>query len=81
MPSRNLPTSSEQECTSPLIQELQNSPKLEMENIQLERDLDIGEQHMEGGVAMATEESDAETVSTSRILINNREKLFCGSLL
>lgn len=45
------------------MEELQTSPELEMESAELERELENAEQHLDRGVAMATEESDADTVS------------------
>lgn len=48
---------------SPGVEELQSSPQLEMEAAELDRELDNAERHLDKGVAMATEESDADTVS------------------
>ncbi|XP_052757604.1 NAD(+) hydrolase sarm1 isoform X2 [Galleria mellonella] len=44
------------------IEELQSSPPLELEAAELERELDRAEQHLEREVAIATEESDADTI-------------------
>lgn len=51
-------------ATSQGMEELQTSPEFEIESAELERELDNAEQHLDKGVAMATEESDADTVST-----------------
>lgn len=48
---------------APGMEELQNSPQLDLETEEMEREMDDAERLMERGVAMATEESDAETVS------------------
>lgn len=70
MPARSIvPLSSNQGPPSPGTKELQNSPQLELETAELERELNIAEQHMKDEVAMATEESDADTVSSSLLLI------------
>lgn len=62
MPARHvLPP--EREPPSPGVEELQSSPQLEVETAELDREMDNAEQHLEKGVAIATEESDADTVS------------------
>lgn len=61
MPARNL--LQQPEPSSPVAEELQRSPEFELEAQELERAMDIAEQHLDRGVALATEESDAETVS------------------
>ncbi|CAG4989026.1 unnamed protein product [Parnassius apollo] len=43
------------------MEELQTSPTLETEAIELERELNNAEQHSDGEVAMATDESDGQT--------------------
>lgn len=48
---------------APGMEELHNSPQLDLETEEMEREMDDAERLMERGVAMATEESDAETVS------------------
>lgn len=45
-----------------MIEELQASPQLELEAAELDKELDNAEQHLARGVAMATEESDTDTV-------------------
>lgn len=45
------------------VEELQSSPELEFESAELDRELDNAEQHLNRGAAIATEESDADTVS------------------
>ncbi|KAM3963103.1 uncharacterized protein ACR2FA_002870 [Aphomia sociella] len=44
------------------VEELQSSPQLELEAAELERELDNAEQHLEKEIAIATEESDADTI-------------------
>ncbi|CAB3224699.1 unnamed protein product [Arctia plantaginis] len=50
------------EPSSPGIEELQSSPQLELEAAELDRELDNAEQHLNKAVAIATEESDADTL-------------------
>lgn len=45
-----------------MIDELQASPQLEREVAELDKELDNAEQHLARGVAIATEESDTDTV-------------------
>lgn len=53
---------SESATSSPMIEELQASPQLELEAAELDRELDNAKQHFARDVAIATEESDADTV-------------------
>lgn len=53
---------SESATSSLMIEELQASPQLELEAAELDKELDNAEQHLARGVAMATEESDTDTV-------------------
>lgn len=68
MPARHIILSDPEPDSEPGIEELQTSPQLEMEASELDRELDNAEQHLDRGVAMATEESDADTVSAISIL-------------
>lgn len=62
MPARHV-LREDREPSSAAIEELQSSPLLEIEATELDRELDNAEQHLDRGVAIATEESDADTVS------------------
>lgn len=75
MPARHIIHSDTEPDQEPGVEELQSSPQLEMEGADLDRELDNAEQHLDRGVAMATEESDADTVSTRTFPI----KLWCGT--
>ncbi|CAH2073670.1 unnamed protein product, partial [Iphiclides podalirius] len=52
----------ETERSSLLMDELQRSPPIETEVLELEREFRDAEQHLDAEIAMATEESDSETV-------------------
>lgn len=62
MPSQNtlLPVS---DPDSIGVEELQTSPPLELESLELDRQLDDAEELLKRGVAMAVEESDSDMVS------------------
>ena len=62
MPARHI-LHSDRDPPSPGVEELQSSPQLELESAELDRELDNAERHLDKGVAIATEESDADTVS------------------
>ncbi|KAJ8722627.1 hypothetical protein PYW07_003807 [Mythimna separata] len=62
MPARHI-LHTDRDPPSPGVEELQCSPQLELEAAELDRELDNAERHLDKGVAMATEESDADTVS------------------
>lgn len=49
--------------TSPGIAEMQSSPQLELETSLVEQEMTDAERQLEKGAAIATEESDADTVS------------------
>lgn len=68
MPARHVVTDTDP--LSPSAEELQSSPQIDEETSELEHQLDNGEKHLEKDVAMAAEESDAETVSTKCISNN-----------
>uniref|UniRef100_A0A2A4JZQ8 Uncharacterized protein n=1 Tax=Heliothis virescens TaxID=7102 RepID=A0A2A4JZQ8_HELVI len=63
MPARHM-LHSERDPPSPGVEELQSSPQLELEAAELDRELDNAERHLDKGVAIATEESDADTSIT-----------------
>lgn len=76
MPARH---SMHDQSTS-MIDDLDTSPHLEFESAELERELGNAEQHLDRGVTLATEESDADTVSTNNfydafVCDTEREKL------
>ncbi|KAL0842205.1 hypothetical protein ABMA28_014366 [Loxostege sticticalis] len=75
MPARHIIHSDPEPDQELGVEELQSSPQLEMEGADLDRELDNAEQHLDRGVAMATEESDADTVSTRTFPI----QLCCGT--
>ncbi|CAH0604788.1 unnamed protein product [Chrysodeixis includens] len=68
MPARHT-IHTDREPTSPGVEELQSSPQLEMETAELERELQNSESHLDKGVAIATEESDADTVRSEESLL------------
>lgn len=68
MPSYGLHRS-ESATSSLMIEELQASPQLELEAAELDKELDNAEQHLARGVAMATEESDTDTVCNYYVFI------------
>lgn len=61
MPSYGLHRS-DSATSSLMVEELQASPQLELEAAELDKELDNAEQHLARGVAIATEESDTDTV-------------------
>ncbi|CAG9783852.1 unnamed protein product [Diatraea saccharalis] len=61
MPKRHSVHSDPERESEAGVEELQTSPQLEMEAAELERQMDTAEQHLDRGVAIATEESDADT--------------------
>lgn len=70
MPARH--TLQPEEPSSPGVEELQASPQLEMECNELDRELYSAEQHLDRGIALATDESDADTVSYFTNTINEK---------
>ncbi|KAL4714585.1 hypothetical protein ACJJTC_006631 [Scirpophaga incertulas] len=66
MPARHVVRCDHQPETG--MEELQSSPQLELEAAELERELDNAEQQLDRGVAIATEESDADTVKLDEIV-------------
>ncbi|CAH2241290.1 jg3351 [Pararge aegeria aegeria] len=65
MPTQNnLLPMSDSDCLG--IEELQTSPPLELESLELDRELDDAEELLKRGAAIAVEESDSDMSSTSQ---------------